>query len=225
MTTCQHFSTDYAPHPDDAGLSRHGLQAVNAVILASLLAALLLVLCAPVAAHAQAQQSELLRQNPSADERWQQDLRGNAELRQERTDRALRQRMRLVSAWKAQVGQGPRLAGMPGSWHGELQLIRSNGRGPQPYGSNYRRGLWLLNGANLPITPHEGTTLNAYSKVGLHYMAEQSGLGQVASRGGLRLGLGGGMAWQFRPGSQLSIELSRIDRSADVISLGTQLAF
>jgi hypothetical protein len=220
MDSCQHFNSEF-----DTYTGGWGVRAVNAVMLVSLVAALLLVLFAPVAAHAQARLNyEAPRLEPQREDRWAQDV--SVSVYRKRTDQTLSRRMRFGSVWKSQVGQGPRLAGLQGGWHGELQLIRSTSRGPQPYGSNYRRGLWLLNGSSLPFSLHEGTTLTAYSKVGLHYLAAQTASPQLAgSTGGVRLGVGAGMAWQLPSGSQLSLEVNRIDRSADVVSVGAQLAF
>ncbi|MFM2056026.1 MAG: hypothetical protein RLY71_411 [Pseudomonadota bacterium] len=220
MDSCQHFTSEFDTHPGG-----WGVRAVNAVMLVSLAAALLLVLFAPVAAHAQVRRNDVPpRLEPQREDRWAQDV--SVSLYRKRTDQALGRRMRFGSVWKSQVGQGPRLAGMQGGWHGEVQLIRSTGRGPQPYGSNYRRGLWLLNGSSLPLSLHEGTTLTAYSKVGLHYLSGSSAGSPLAgSTSKVRLGVGAGMAWQLPSGSQLSLEVNRIDRSADVVSLGAQLAF
>lgn len=215
MDSCQHFASEFDAHT-------HGwsVRAVNAVMLASLAAALLLVLFAPVAAYAQTRLSDAVAQLAhQREDRWTQDV--SVSLSRKRTDQALRGRSRVNSVWKSQIGQGPRMAGRPGAWHSELQLIRSSGHGAQPYGSNYRRGLWWLSGSNLPFTPQDGTTLSAYSKVGLHYLRPQ----QEAPTSGLRLGVGAGMAWQLPSGSQLSLEVNRIDRSADVVSVGAQLAF
>jgi len=217
MDSCQHFDSEFDTHTHTRGWD---VRAVNAVMLASLVAALLLVLFAPVAAHAQARLNyEAPHLEPQREDRWAQDV--SVSVYRKRTDQALSRRPHFGSVWKSQIGQGPRMAGRPGAWHSEVQLVRSSGHGAQPYGSNYRRGLWWLNGSNLPFTPQDGTTLSAYSKVGLHYLRPQ----QDTPSSRLRLGVGAGMAWQLPSGSQLSLEVNRIDRSADVVSVGAQLAF
>jgi hypothetical protein len=226
ISLTHHLPTDHASsfhHPDEAGWA---IRAVQSVMLVSLTAALLLVLFAPVAAHAQ------LRVNPTHqfDRYDSSELNDSADrsaeslslsLYRKRAEWPLR-KTRYAAAWQAQLGQGPRLAGPLGSWRGELQIIRSTGRGAQPYGSNYRRGLWALKGSALPYTPLEGTTLFAYSKVGLHYMGSAQQAGQQE---GLRLGAGAGMAWQISTGAQLNFELNRIGHNVNVVSMGAQIPF
>lgn len=208
---------------------RGAMRTIQAVMLTSLVAVLLLVLFAPAPAHAQPNVVEQPRrlsdriEHVDASEYPAQAPEGlSLSLYRKRPGLKLG-KVRYEAAWKAQVGQGPRLAGALGSWSGELQLIRSSSRGVQPYGSNYRRGLWTLNGSSLALTPHEGTTLFAYSKVGLHYLSKASEEGQ---QDGLSVGLGAGLAWQLPSRAQFSVELSRIgSRGSNVLSLGTQIPF
>ncbi|MEY2686159.1 MAG: hypothetical protein RL375_357 [Pseudomonadota bacterium] len=133
------------------------------------------------------------------------------------------------TGFKGQVGSGGtglQLGPVPGLWRWEAQLQSFGSENYVQFGSTFKRSAWSLGASlmpQLPLLPG----VNAYAKLGLHYLSSHaSGPGLSTTTSGFKPGIGAGLRWQAHPRIGVRLEYENIGSSGgDVVSVGVEMPF
>ncbi len=104
----------------------------------------------------------------------------------------------------------------------ELQAATLGSERYRRFGFDYSDSAWTVGGSALAGFGLSNT-VSLYGKLGAHYLRVQSPGGLRVDGSSFELGVGGGLNWQFTPGTSLRFELENIGGyGGDLVTVGLQ---